>query len=85
MRIAAVADAELVGIAPQPPQQAQQQPPQQQPAPQQQPTQPPPPPPLYPDLTFTHSWSAELGDERISLFPDESRTLTASVLAEART
>lgn len=51
--------------APQPPQQAQQQPPQQQPAPQQQPTQPPPPPPLYPDLTFTHSWSAELGDERI--------------------
>ena len=58
--------------APQPPQQAQQQPPQQQqqppqqqPAPQQQQTQPPPPPPLYPDLTFTHSWSAEIGGERI--------------------
>lgn len=42
--------------APQPPQQAQQQPPQ---------TQPPAPAPLYPDLTFTHSWSAEAGDERI--------------------
>ena len=51
--------------APQPPQQAQQQPPQQPQPAQQQPTQPPPPPPLYPDLTFTHSWSAELGDERI--------------------
>jgi glyoxylase-like metal-dependent hydrolase (beta-lactamase superfamily II) len=50
--------------APQPPQQAQ--PPQQgQPPAQQQPTQPPPPPPLYPDTTFTHSWSAEVGDERI--------------------
>jgi cyclase len=52
--------------APQPPQQAQQgqQPaPQQQPA-QQQPTQPPPPP-LYPDTTFTHTWSADVGDERI--------------------
>lgn len=47
--------------APQPAQQAQQgQPPQQ---PQQ--TQPPPPPPLYPDTTFTHTWSAEVGDERI--------------------
>jgi cyclase len=51
--------------APQPPQQAQQQPPQQQPAPQQQPTQPPPPPPLYPDTTFTHTWSTDVGDERI--------------------
>jgi cyclase len=51
--------------APQPPQQGQQQPPQQQPAAQQQPTQPPPPAPLYPDLTFTHSWSAEIGGERI--------------------
>lgn len=53
--------------APQPPQQAQQQPPQQQPSPQQQQqqTQPPAPPPLYPDTTFTHSWSADVGDERI--------------------
>jgi cyclase len=52
--------------APQPPQQAQQgqQPQQPQPA-QQQPTQPPPPAPLYPDITFTHSWSAGVGDERI--------------------
>jgi glyoxylase-like metal-dependent hydrolase (beta-lactamase superfamily II) len=51
--------------APQPPQQAQpaQQPPAQ--PPQQQPTQPPPPAPLYPDTTFTHSWSTEVGDERI--------------------
>ena len=53
--------------APQPPQQAQQgqqPPPQQQPAQQPQ-TQPPPPAPLYPDTTFTHSWSTEVGDERI--------------------
>ncbi|WP_420128236.1 MBL fold metallo-hydrolase [Longimicrobium sp.] len=51
--------------APQPPQQAQPaQQPSAQPA-QQQPTQPPPPPPLYPDLTFTHSWSYEVGEERI--------------------
>lgn len=52
--------------APQPPQQAlqAQQPPQQQPAQQPQ-TQPPPPPPLYPDTTFTHSWSTDVGDERI--------------------
>jgi glyoxylase-like metal-dependent hydrolase (beta-lactamase superfamily II) len=51
--------------APQPPQQAQQaqQPPAQ--PPQQQPTQPPPPPPLYPDTTFTHTWSTDAGDERI--------------------
>ena len=48
--------------APQPPQQAQQG--QQQP-PQPQPTQPPPPAPLYPDTTFTHSWSTDVGDERI--------------------
>ncbi|HEX2078607.1 MAG TPA: MBL fold metallo-hydrolase [Longimicrobium sp.] len=48
--------------APQPPQQGQQA---QQPAPQQQPQTPPPPPPLYPDTTFTHSWSADVGDERI--------------------
>jgi len=47
--------------APQPPQQAQQG----QPPPQQQPTQPAPPAPLYPDTTFTHSWSTEVGDERI--------------------
>ena len=42
---------------PRPPQQQQQQ----------QPPQPPQPPmePLYPDTTFTHSWSAEVGDERI--------------------
>ncbi|HEX6369591.1 MAG TPA: MBL fold metallo-hydrolase [Longimicrobium sp.] len=49
--------------APQPPQQAQQG--QQPPAPQQPQTQPPPPAPLYPDITFTHSWSAGVGDERI--------------------
>jgi cyclase len=50
--------------APQPPQQAQQaqQPPAQPP---QQAQQPAPPPPLYPDTTFTHTWSAEVGDERI--------------------
>src|SRR5687768_7727630 len=50
--------------APQPPRQAQQgqQPPPQQPT---QPTQPAPPAPLYPDTTFTHSWSTEVGDERI--------------------
>ncbi len=48
--------------APQPPQQAQQG--QQPPAHQQQ-TQPPPPAPLYPDITFTHSWSTGIGDERI--------------------
>ncbi len=52
--------------APQPPQQAQAAQPAQQPPAQQQPTQPPPPPPLYPDTTFTHSWSAEVGDERIT-------------------
>jgi cyclase len=48
--------------APQPPQQAQQG--QQQP-PQQPQTQPAPPTPLYPDTTFTHSWSTDAGDERI--------------------
>ena len=48
--------------APQPAQQAQQG---QQPPPQQAPTQPPPPAPLYPDTTFTHSWSNQVGDERI--------------------
>ena len=47
---------------PQPPQQQQQQP-QQQPQPPQQ--QQPAPEPLYPDTTFTHTWSAEVGDERI--------------------
>ncbi|HEY7766773.1 MBL fold metallo-hydrolase [Longimicrobium sp.] len=52
--------------APQPARQAQpaQQPPAQPASPQQQ-TQPPPPEPLYPDTTFTHSWSTEVGDERI--------------------
>ena len=51
--------------APQPPQQAQPAPqPSPQPSPQQQ-TQPPPPAPLYPDITFTHNWSTEVGDERI--------------------
>ncbi len=51
--------------APQPPQQAPQgQQPQQPPAQQPQ-TQPPPPAPLYPDTTFTHSWSTDVGDERI--------------------
>jgi glyoxylase-like metal-dependent hydrolase (beta-lactamase superfamily II) len=49
--------------APQPPQQAR---PAQQPPAQPQQTPPPPPePPLYPDTTFTHTWSAEVGDERI--------------------
>jgi glyoxylase-like metal-dependent hydrolase (beta-lactamase superfamily II) len=49
--------------APQPPRPAQQG---QQPPPQpQQQAQPAPPAPLYPDTTFTHSWSAEVGDERI--------------------
>lgn len=27
--------------------------------------EPPPPDPLYPDTTFTHTWSTEVGDERI--------------------
>lgn len=49
--------------APQPAQQAQPAPAQQPPAPAQ--PQPPAPEPLYPDTTFTHSWSTELGDERI--------------------
>ena len=48
--------------APQPPQQAQQG---QQPPPQPQQAQPPAPAPLYPDTTFTHSWSTDAGDERI--------------------
>jgi glyoxylase-like metal-dependent hydrolase (beta-lactamase superfamily II) len=54
--------------APQPLQPAQaptQQPPAQQP-PAHQPAQPAPPAPLYPDTTFTHTWSAEVGDERIT-------------------
>lgn len=52
--------------APQPPQQAQQAQQAQQPTPQQQQqTQPPPPAPLYPDTTFTHTWSAEVGGEHI--------------------
>jgi cyclase len=52
--------------APQPPQQARA--PQQPPSPQPQQTQPPQPPapePLYPDTTFTHSWSNMVGDERV--------------------
>jgi glyoxylase-like metal-dependent hydrolase (beta-lactamase superfamily II) len=48
--------------APQPPQQAQ---PAQQPPAQPQQAQPAAPQPLYPDTTFTHTWSTELGDERI--------------------
>ena len=48
--------------APQPPQQAQHG---RQPPPQQQQTQPPSPAPLYPDTTFTHTWSTDAGDERI--------------------
>lgn len=52
--------------APQPSPQAPQQPAQpQQPPAQPQATQPPPPEPLYPDTTFTHSWSNQVGDERI--------------------
>ena len=45
-----------------------QQPPAQQPAAQQPPAQSaaqPAPEPLYPDTTFTHVWSADVGDERI--------------------
>lgn len=47
--------------APQPPQQAQQA---QPPAPQLQ-SQPAAPAPLYPDTTFTHTWSADVGDEHV--------------------
>ena len=43
---------------------AQHQQPPAAPAGQQQ-QQPPAPEPLYPDTTFTHTWSAEVGDERI--------------------
>ena len=49
--------------APQPAQQAQQPAPQQPAAPQ--PQAQPAPEPLYPDTTFTHTWSTEIGDERI--------------------
>jgi glyoxylase-like metal-dependent hydrolase (beta-lactamase superfamily II) len=49
--------------APQPPQPAQQPPAQQPPAQPQ--NQPAPPQPLYPDTTFTHTWSTVVGDERI--------------------
>ena len=54
--------------APQWPQaQSQAQTPAQQPPaqPAQQRQQPAAPEPLYPDTTFTHTWSAEVGDERI--------------------
>ncbi len=50
--------------APQPPRPAGPAQPQQPPA-QQPPAQPAPPEPLYPDTTFTHTWSGEVGDERI--------------------
>jgi cyclase len=50
---------------PQPAQQAQPQQPPPQPAQPPQ-TQPPAPEPLYPDVTFTHSWSNQVGDERIT-------------------
>ena len=42
-------------------------PPPQQQAPQQPPAQPAQPAlePLYPDTTFTHTWSTQVGDERI--------------------
>ena len=43
------------------PQPAQQ--PAAAPPPQAQQTQAPPIEPLYPDTTFTHGWSAEVGDE----------------------
>ncbi|MDP9347890.1 MAG: MBL fold metallo-hydrolase, partial [Gemmatimonadota bacterium] len=49
--------------APQQAQQPQQQPQQQAPAQQQ--AQPAPPAPLYPDTTFTNSWSIDVGGERI--------------------
>jgi cyclase len=45
------------------PQQASRQQPQQSAQPQQPPQDAPAP--LYPDTTFSHSWSAEVGDERI--------------------
>jgi cyclase len=45
------------------PQQASWQQPQQSAKPQQPPQDAPAP--LYPDTTFSHSWSAEVGDERI--------------------
>ena len=38
---------------------------QQQPAPPAGAQQQPAPEPLYPDTTFTHTWSADVGDERI--------------------
>lgn len=53
------------GMADQHMRRAPQQPPQQQPPPQQPPQQQNAPQPLYPDTTFTHTWSAEVGDERI--------------------
>ena len=46
---------------PQSPQQPQQSPQGQSQPPQQQPAVEP----LYPDTTFTHTWTAEVGDERI--------------------
>jgi glyoxylase-like metal-dependent hydrolase (beta-lactamase superfamily II) len=49
---------------PQAPQSSPQQPQPQQPAQPPQ-GQPPAPEPLYPDTTFSHMWSAEVGDERI--------------------
>src|SRR5688500_14706375 len=49
---------------PQAPQSSAQQPQPQQPAQPPQ-GQPPAPEPLYPDTTFSHMWSAEVGDERI--------------------
>jgi cyclase len=42
-----------------------QQAPQQPAAPSPSASQPPAPEPLYPDTTFTHAWSGEVGDERI--------------------
>jgi cyclase len=47
---------------PQAPQSTQPQPPQPAQPPQ---GQPPAPEPLFPDTTFSHTWSADLGDERI--------------------
>lgn len=51
--------------APQPQPSQQTQPAQPSQPQQAQPAQPPAPEPLYPDTTFTHGWSAEVGDERI--------------------
>jgi glyoxylase-like metal-dependent hydrolase (beta-lactamase superfamily II) len=51
--------------APRPPQPAQPPAQPQQPPAQQPPAQAPAPEPLYPNTTFTHFWTTDVGDERI--------------------